>query len=131
MQGMGDYYEGITAREERGMVICPDCETHYQPDQIFDECPACYERQHPDCACGCGDPARIVADVVLAAGIDSRSPWVDVEHARGAYEAGDPPHIDVIVTEEDFEKIAKAAPCWCSLREHSTVDWCPQCGAKE
>ena len=86
---------------------------------------------NPNCACGCGQPATLVADVALSAGIDSRSPWASVEHATGAYDAGDKPRIDVVVPPDDLQTIIAAAPCWCGMRLHTTCDWCPAHGAKE
>jgi hypothetical protein len=83
---------------------------------------------HPKCACGCGRLATIVADVVFPTGIDCRAPWVNIEHALGAQSTNLRPTIDIVVDSDAMPAILSASPCWCQLRRHTNLYWCPQHG---
>ena len=136
LPGQGDLLMAEWDRQDRERsrhyAECKECCSEVARDDMVDGlCFECDEAAHPLCACGCGERATIVADVVFATGIDCRAPWVDIEHALGAQDTNERPTIDVIVPAEDFEKIVAAAPCWCGMRLHTTCDWCPRHGAKK
>ena len=110
-------------------------------------CPDCQAHLHPFCGCGCGEEARLVAEVRWPGGIDCRAPWVDIEHALASVSEHTPdrPSIDVVVDSHDFQVLLRLvdrylAPCWCGVRlqkcfkgyEYRTrLPWCPCHGAKE
>lgn len=84
--------------------------------------------QRPLCACGCGQRAFIVADVLVDGAIDCRQPWANPAHALGAYDDETCVEVSVVVTSRDLPVIVDASPCWCAMREHTTCDWCPKHG---
>ena len=82
----------------------------------------------PNCKCGCGQRARIVADVYLGGIHDCRAPWMSIDHAVGAHDEGLIPKIDVVIDERLFPIILDVAPCWCRMREFTVCMWCPEHG---
>jgi hypothetical protein len=76
--------------------------------------------------CPCGKTARIVGDVrrdgvtrlVLC------SPSCPTVLCPGTV-------VDVVVEPEDFQRVMRARPCWCHLRHHGSIPWCPAHGEQE
>jgi hypothetical protein len=109
---------------------CRECHGEAHAEYLSQRglCRACEARLHPLCACGCGQAARIVADVIVDGSVDCRAPWLDAKHAREAQQYADlSPKIDVVVDAYSFTYILAAAPCWCRLR---ACRWCPAHGSK-
>jgi hypothetical protein len=128
MIGMGDYYESITASEERHRgPLCrdPDCEAEADEKSAYGLCASCNARLHPRCACGCGNEATLVADVYVDSLHDCRAPWLNVEHALGAVDSNHPVDVRPL---DPLAEIIKAAPCWCKIRTTTVCDFCPEHG---
>jgi hypothetical protein len=99
------------------------------------------------CACGCGQEAKLVADIRWPGGVDCRAPWVDVEHALEsvARDTRQSPSVDVVVDADSMGSLLSLvhigqSPCWCAMEHmlcdhcykyHTRVSWCPKHGTKD
>ena len=140
------YPEQATCKECNETKLASDMVNTY-PNPGWNICEVCQSRLHPICACGCGAPATIIADVRWPGGVDCRAPWVDVEHARrdtlDLSARGQTPAIDVILDEEGLRAVTRLsielAPCWCGVESmtcdhgykyHTRLNWCPKHGGE-
>ena len=117
------------------------------PNLGWNVCITCESRLHPMCACGCKQPAKLVADIRWPGGVDCRAPWVDIEHALASVtdHTTDRPSIDVVVDAQSLPALLSLvpidqSPCWCNMEAmscfhgyeyHTRLTWCPKHGQKE
>ena len=70
LPGAGDLAMAEFDRQQARAIDCNECGAEFDRDTEEPHerhvCPECYERMHPRCACGCGEEATIIADVVFA-----------------------------------------------------------------
>ena len=92
-----------------------------------------YEAMHiderPTCFL-CGKRAMIVADVKIHGVVDCRQPWCSELCAYGAFDEESGVTVETVADYGRIQELMRNGVCWCSMRETTVCDWCPEHGLR-